>query len=359
MTRAIAVASPGEDISNTTGDSAGEPVLSPANSNADADFLHQDPWDASQHLLENMPELPTMDFFLDYPDDDNALRPSWKNTEDKSAPEPRRLDSAIDMSDVPTISPTQAPRRVETKKVAIHGLNTSSTQALPTFPYSQISPKAQFPFRAGCHAQDAKGVVVAAAEILEKLECKICAGLSAIDEVLRINKEATQGITELTSRADYINSLGGSIVVVAAAHHVVCLFESACGEVYSPPSRSRWSMSSRTDNAQQNSASFGNAQRRFHGSSAGCSNGLAAAPGIGFGSFLLDPQEQAALGAQIISTELHRSLRMVQSLSMPLQTRSVGPDPASAAVDRWLQDLKQRLRSLISAVESSERMWPR
>jgi hypothetical protein len=50
---------------------------------------------------------------------------------------------------------------------------------------------------------------------------------------------------------------------------------------------------------------------------------------------------------------------MVQSLSMPLQTGCFGLDPAGVAVDGWLQDLKQRLRSLISAVECSEQLWPR
>ncbi|KAL4783353.1 hypothetical protein BJX76DRAFT_358096 [Aspergillus varians] len=371
--RAIAAASPTEDISNTnTGGSSGEhgPVPSPQNSSADAEFLNQDLWGVEQSfsnaaILETMPELPAMDFFLDYPETelhDHGSSPSWKDTNiEQDTSEPGRLDSAIDLSDVPSISPRQQPtRRVETNRPATHGF----TQARPSMAYRHTSPMAKLSFRPDRYAQDNKGVVVAAAEILEQLENKTCAGLSAIDEVLRTNKEATQRISELTCRSDYTSSIGCSIVVVAAAHHVVCLFESACGELYSPPpNRGRWSIPSRSEDSQHNpnSTSFGNPRRRSYGGSLGHTNtnGLPPAPGIGFGSFLLDPQEQAALGAQIISTELHRSLRMVQSLSVPLQTGFFAPDPAGVAVDGWLQDLKQRLRCLISAVESSERIWPR
>jgi hypothetical protein len=354
-----------------TGDMPGEPILSPANSNGDAQFFNQDIWGVSQSLsdeaiLGTMPELPPMDFLLDYSERGTSphenVKSPWKGPNvEKHAPQPLRLDSAIDLSDPSSTSPTQQPIRGtgnngHTSTCISGGVNTQRT---PGTPHRYAVPMVKFPFRSGRLPSASKGVVVAAAEIVEQLESKMCAGLLAIDEVLRINKEATQNISELINRTDYISSIGSSIVVVAAAHHVVSLFENACSDLYSHNSSDRRSMSSRMDETQHSSLAFGDTRRRLPGGTARSANGVFPAPGIGFGSFLLDPQEQAALGAQIISTELHRSLRMVQSLSMPLQTGCFGPDPAGAAVDGWLQDLKQRLRTLISAVENSDRLWSR
>ncbi|KAL2869629.1 uncharacterized protein BJX67DRAFT_379176 [Aspergillus lucknowensis] len=315
-------------------------------------------------ILGTMHEFPVLDFLLHSPDGRSVApqtAPSPIAQEmnlENHRPQPR-VDSAIDLSDYRSISPTQQPMRAAEHgpKTATHGYNEAMRPRTPSVPACQASPMARSPCGHQRFSNDSKGMVIAAAEIVEQLEEKICAGLSAIDDVLRVNKEASQRISELIKHANYMNSIGSSIVVVAAAHHVVCLFEEACGELYfSPSSGNRPSMSADT---QHNNMPFGFTRRRLPGGTGGCANGPLHTPGIGFGSFLLDPQEQAAFRAQIISIELHRSLRMVQSLSMPLLAGRFGPDPARAAVDGWLQDLKQRLRSLISAVESSERSWTR
>ncbi|KAG2417908.1 hypothetical protein HFD88_001007 [Aspergillus terreus] len=313
------------------GDSLGEAIVSPANSSANSEHLNQDIWTVSQSLSDEavlgaMSEFPVLDFLLDSPDGcsaapQNAPSPTSRemNVEEHGA-QPH-FDSAIDLSDYRSISPTQQPARAaeHSTKTGTHGLNEATRQRTRSVPAWQTSPMTRSPCRQQCFSNDSKGAVIAAAEIVEQLEERMGAGLSAIDDVLRVNKEATQRISGLINSTKCTSSIGGSIVVVAAAHHVVCLFEEAC--------------------------------RR--------ANGPFPAPGIGFGSFLLDPQEQTVFRAQIISIELHRSLRMVQSLSMPLQTGCFGPDPACLAMDGWLQDLKRRLRSLISVVESSERSWAR
>lgn len=352
------------DISNTGDFPLGGPLLSPANSSGNSDFLNQDIWGISQSLsdeattLGTIPQLPAMDFLLDFTDGhaevhEHAISPASMETRvEKQIPQPRRQDPAIDLSGFHSISPTQQSIRTTehtTTGTATHGFNGANRQNTPSASFDrQTFPMIKFPFRHQRLSNDSKGVVLAAAEILEQLEDKMCAGLSAIDEILRINREVTQRISELINHRDYISSIGSSIVVVAAAHHVVCLFQNACRELYSPSDSGAAirSISSLCDDSQRSRLSFGDARRRPPG-------GLPTL-GIGFGSFLLDPQEQAALGAQIISTELHRSLRMVQSLSMPLPTTGCfSPDPAGAAVDGWLQVLKQRLRTLISAVEES------
>lgn len=351
------------------GDSLGEAIVSPANSSANSEHLNQDIWTVSQSLSDEavlgaMSEFPVLDFLLDSPDGCSAapqIEPSPTSREmnvEEHGAQPH-FDSAIDLSDYRSISPTQQPTRAaeHSTKTGTHGLNEATRQRTRSVPAWQTSPMTRSPCRRQCFSNDSKGVVIAAAEIVEQLEERMCAGLSAIDDVLRVNKEATQRISELINSTKCTSSIGSSIVVVAAAHHVVCLFEEACSELYS--SCSSGNRPSMSDDPQHNNIPFGYTRRRLPGVTVGRANGPFPAPGIGFGSFLLDPQEQTVFRAQIISIELHRSLRMVQSLSMPLQTGCFGPDPASLAMDGWLQDLKRRLRSLISVVESSERSWAR
>ncbi|KAL6235271.1 hypothetical protein BDW75DRAFT_240327 [Aspergillus navahoensis] len=173
-----------------------------------------------------MPELPTMDFLLAYPDGhihEHAPSPTSKETiVETYALQPHRLDSAIDLSDFHSISPTQQPigATEHSASTVTRGLKAATRQSTPSVSYRQAYPTIKFPFRHQRLSNDSKGVVVAAAEIVEQLEDKMCTGLSAINEVLRINKEATQRISELNKRTDYISSVGGSIVAVAAAHHV-------------------------------------------------------------------------------------------------------------------------------------------
>jgi hypothetical protein len=133
------------------------------------------------------------------------------------------------------------------------------------------------------------------------------------------------------NRRDYTCSIGASIVMLAAAQHAVHLFETACEELYPTLHQNQWSAA--TDIAGKRSSSVVPA--------------LSYTPGIGFGSFLLDPQEQAALSARIISTELRRSLQMLRCLSS-----SPRPDHHCFSLNSWTQNLEKRMQYLISVVES-------
>lgn len=346
------------------GESSAVPGLSPATSRGDADFLNNDIWDVSQSvsdsvMLDGVTDLSDVDFVQQFSQKEvteNPLGGSWGNIqEERTDSAPQLLDSAIDMPDdntTPTmrLSPWKAASD-ETSNISRHSLNNfpprfTQQRGLAT----RMAPCPEAP------QHDHRGVVVVAAEILESLEGKICAGLSAIDEVLRINKEATQKINQLLKRSDYARSMGSLMVVVAAAHLVVCLFETACDDLYSSPCNGRWSLPPATDSSRSHNRFRGH--RGLFGSGMSIQSSLNP-PGIGFGTFLLDPQDQAAMGARIICTELHRTLKMVQSLSTPMQAGCFAPDLAPVAVDGWLQDLKQRLRTLISTVESNERNWAR
>ncbi|KAL3459743.1 hypothetical protein BJX64DRAFT_290912 [Aspergillus heterothallicus] len=362
--RPMTATSSHDDPSRPAGDSSTVPGLSPVSSSGDADFLNNDLWDVSQSLsdsvmLDGVTDLSGVDFFQQFSQKevtDNSLTGSWGNVQEERADPPaQRLDSAIEMPDddtTPTMRPSSWKAAEETTAKPIrHGLSSFP----PRFTQQRGIASRMGPCPEASQHEH-KGVVVVAAEILESLEGKICAGLSAIDEVLRTNKEATQRINQLLTRTDYARSMGSLMVVVAAAHHVVCLFETACEDLYSSPCHDRWALPPTGYPSQPHSR-----YRNHRGSmSSGMSmSGSLHPPGIGFGTFLLDPQDQAALGARIICTELHRTLKMVQALSTPMQAGCFAPDLAPVAVDGWLQDLKQRLRTLISTVESSERNWSR
>ncbi|KAJ5249272.1 hypothetical protein N7468_000723 [Penicillium chermesinum] len=351
-----------EEAPRQMGESSAVPGLSPASSSGDADFLNNDIWDVSQSIsdsvmLDGITDPSGVEFFQQFSQKEvieNPLGGSWGNIqEERTDSAPQLLDSAIEIPDEDT-TPTMRPSpwtaaSDETSKTSRHSLKNFP----PRFTQQRGLATRMGPCPEALE-HDHKGVVVVAAEILESLEGKICAGLSAIDEVLRINKEATQKINHLLKRSDYTRSMGSLMVVVAAAHYVVCLFETACDNLFSSPCPGRWSLPPTTDSSHSHN--------RFRGHRGSVGSGMSTPislnpPGIGFGTFLLDPQDQAAMVARIIYTELHRTLRMVQSLSAPMQAGCFAPDLAPVAVDGWLQDLKQRLRTLISSMESSERNW--
>ncbi|KAL2842713.1 hypothetical protein BJY01DRAFT_248978 [Aspergillus pseudoustus] len=346
-----------EESCRHVGESSALPGLSPVSSSGDAEFLNNDLWDVSQSIsdsvmLDGVNDLSGVDFFQQFSEKEvsnNTLTGSWGNVQDERADiPPQRLDSAIEMPDDDTTS-TMRPSPWKAPEDTTNKLNGHSLSNFPPRFTQQTGLTSRLGPCPEAAQHEHKGVVVVAAEILESLEGKICAGLSAIDEVLRTNKEATQKINQLLKRNDYARSMGSLMVVVAAAHHVVCLFETACEDLYSSPCHDKWSL-----------PSISGYQKHRGSLSGGMSvSGSLHPPGIGFGSFLLDPQDQAALGARIICTELHRTLKMVQSLSTPMQVGCFAPDLAPVAVDGWLQDLKQRLRALISTVENNERNWSR
>ncbi|KAL4886427.1 hypothetical protein BJY04DRAFT_213195 [Aspergillus karnatakaensis] len=335
-----------------SGESSTRQEQSPASSldegdeDLEADFLNNELWDLSNPIADAAmldTDLSGMQFLQQFSNENTT----WEDAEEhRIEPRKQRLDSAIGLSSDDGTAPSSTARQ-SPWKVDDHIVKPSRHTGT-TFPtrFSQPSNStSRYPPCSGLIQPNTKSAVLLAAEILEHLEEKISAGLSAIDEVLRINKEATQKINQLLKRADYTRSMGSLMVVVAAAHHVVSLFEVACEDLYASPCHDNHHALYRNRGGTLNRGLKLKIQGALH------------PPGIGFGSFLLDPQDQIALGARIICTELHRTLKMVQALSSPMQTGCFAPELAPMAVDGWLQDLNGRLRTLISGLESSEQSW--
>ncbi|RHZ46025.1 uncharacterized protein CDV56_102190 [Aspergillus thermomutatus] len=310
---------------------------SPAISVDTGDFLHHDLWDIPQpifdsNILGTEGGMHDMELLQEYTIADMG-RSTTNPVAKELGPElgtslDRQLDSAIDASEAShSFTPlVQSPSwRLEDRSGA------SSCDGGPQKIIPRDGPYRPYGRQGHAAAPTCKGVILAAAEILEQLEAKVRGGLTAIDEVLRVNKAATQAIGELMNRRDYACSVGASIVMLAAAQHAVHLFETACEELYPALLQNRWSTA--PDIAGKPSHPHAPA--------------LSYAPGIGFGSFLLDPQEQASLSARIISTELRRSLQMLRSLSSPPR-----PDHISFSLNSWTQNLEKRMQYLISMVEN-------
>jgi hypothetical protein len=301
------------------------------------DFLHHDLWDIPQPISDSNIAgteggLQEMELLEEYTMADMS-RSSTNHAGKEAGHElgsshDRQLDSAIGTSEAPhTFTPlVQSPPWQLEDRSRMSGCDGWPRKSIPA-----EAPYRPYGRQALATAPTSKGVILAAAEILEQLEAKVRGGLTAIDEVLRVNKAATQAISELMNRRDYICSIGASIVMLAAAQHAVHLFETACEELYPTLHQNQWSAA--TDIAGKRSSSVVPA--------------LSYTPGIGFGSFLLDPQEQAALSARIISIELRRSLQMLRCLSS-----SPRPDHHCFSLNSWTQNLEKRMQYLISVLES-------
>ncbi|KAF7128645.1 hypothetical protein CNMCM5793_003496 [Aspergillus hiratsukae] len=310
---------------------------SPAVSIDTGDFLQHDLWDIPQpisgsNFLGTEGGLQEMELLQEYTIPDmsrSSTDPAGRELgPDLGSSHDRQLDSAIGTSDEPhTFSPLvrSPPWRLENRS------RTSGCEGWPQNNVTREAPYRPYPRQGHATAPTSKGVILAAAEILEELETKLRGGLTAIDEVLRVNKAATQAIGELMNRRDYTCSIGASIVILAAAQHAVHLFETACEELYPGLHRNRWSTPPDIPGKPSNSHV----------------PALSYTPGIGFGSFPLDPEEQASLSARIISTELRRSLQMLRCLSS-----SPRPDHRSFSLHSWTQNLEKRMQYLISVVDN-------
>ncbi|KAF7180870.1 hypothetical protein CNMCM7691_010161 [Aspergillus felis] len=309
---------------------------SPAFSIDTNDFLHHDLWDIPQPVSDSNIAgtevgLQEMELLREYTMADMSSSTNSVGNEpgpDLGLSHDRQLDSAIGSSEAPhTFTPLvqSPPWRLDNRK-RLSGCDGWAQKSIP-----REAPYRPYGRQGLVTDPTCKGVILAAAEILEQLEAKVRGGLTAIDEVLRVNKAATQAISELMSRRDYTCSVGASIVMLAAAQHAVQLFETACEELYPALLQNQWPTAPDIAGKRSNSSV----------------PALSYTPGIGFGSFLLDPQEQAILSARIISTELRRSLQMLRCLSS-----SPRPDHRSFCLNSWTQNLEKRIQYLISVVES-------
>jgi hypothetical protein len=162
-------------------------------------------------------------------------------------------------------------------------------------------------------AKAADRCIIAGAELMAHLEARQREGLCALDEVLAINREAANKINRLIRLDGSALSVSCSVILTAAAEHVVSLFEAV---VRAQP-YSKYTI-----------------------------------PCVGFGTFSIDPEEQAALRTRIISKELRLTAEVIRRLSTATTERRAS---TQEKVKTWLQELEQRIQNLIAVMESDER----
>lgn len=152
--------------------------------------------------------------------------------------------------------------------------------------------------------------IFACAELVAYLEARRRDGPFAMDEILSVNKDATNKINKLIT-ADYFSKSDSCLVfLTTAAESVVGLLEEVMrGKPYNK----------------------------------------SITPCVGFGNFVIDPEEQVALQARIISRELHICHNVIRRLSASVTERDGGS--AQEKIKAWLQNLEQRIEGLIVAVE--------
>jgi hypothetical protein len=72
-------------------------------------------------------------------------------------------------------------------------------------------------------------------------------------------------------------------------------------------------------------------------------------PCVGFGTFLIDPEEQKAIRTRVVSKELRLNTEMIRRLSRAITQRR---GSVQDKLKRWLQELEQRTENLSSMVEN-------
>ncbi|KAJ9612669.1 hypothetical protein H2204_015010 [Knufia peltigerae] len=156
--------------------------------------------------------------------------------------------------------------------------------------------------------------IMTCASILSSLE-EVCECVYALDEALRINKESMNQIGQLIGSPCCRESPSSMVILVQGLLQIVDMLERSCTDVYpglKEASARRWN----TDGLKRppNHHHFG--ARTI---STGFRTAQAAAlPGVGFGCFNLDPEEQQLIQVTIISRELCRTLEVIRSLAVPL-----------------------------------------
>ncbi|RVX72050.1 hypothetical protein B0A52_04648 [Exophiala mesophila] len=184
--------------------------------------------------------------------------------------------------------------------------------------------------------------IMACASILSYVEER-CDGIDALDEALRINKELMNKITQVVKAACFRESPGSMVVLVQCLRPVVTMLETSCLDLC--PSL----LQHKKGHQLHHSRRFGGADKKS-GEDGGRlahpdppSSRTRSLPDIGFGCFSIDPEEQKAIQATIISRELCRTLDVIKSL-----TSSLAPLLSLRRADmdfarQSLSDLEQRV----------------
>lgn len=152
--------------------------------------------------------------------------------------------------------------------------------------------------------------IAACVELVACLEARQRDGPHAVDQMLATNREATNKINELIVLDGPTLSSTSSLLLTAAAENIFSLFEI----IVRSKSYDQYTM-----------------------------------PCVGFGTFLIDPEEQKAIRTRVVSKELRLNTEMIRRLSRAITQRR---GSVQDKLKKWLQELEQRTENLSSMVEN-------
>jgi hypothetical protein len=168
------------------------------------------------------------------------------------------------------------------------------------------------------HRQRSRSQCVSACTtIIEHLDVKIQADVTALDEVLDVNKTAVREIARIMSLEQYKESASCPQLISIALGQIITLFESCIHSVGFPL------------------------------------NNLNTIPRFHFGAFQFDREEQLSLCAHIICKELRRCSQVLATLKSTLRNPLMQDAESVILYDRWSANMGRRLETLITTVEES------
>ncbi|KAJ5190097.1 hypothetical protein N7491_007860 [Penicillium cf. griseofulvum] len=151
-------------------------------------------------------------------------------------------------------------------------------------------------------------------EMVDGLEYYIHIGLTAVDEVMRINKHCMAHVLvsldwEKTNPNMSLLTLNGLVV-----NHVISLFESASSQVLLP------------SDLEESPQGY--------------------LPSIHFGNYTLDAEQHAAIQVQLFLKELERCGQLVNKLTSRVQQLDDDPHRLAPVLSTWHERLRTRLEAL-------------
>jgi hypothetical protein len=255
--------------------------------------------------------------------------PSTKNGESRAGSTDTRSRqlSMVCVSETPSSKPQSEPGNRQT--TPSHGASSASFSRLAFF-RSESSPGST--------------LIIKCANLLGYVE-EMCRCSTALDEVLRVNKETMKEVKSIVTSDCWQESCGTMTMLVATVQQVVALLETNC-----LPHFPYTTLISRSgcDTVEKR----GSILRARH--VAATYHRDTHAPGIDFGCFDFDPEEQRSLLATIVSREIQRTLDVIDTLVGPRMTSLRQGSTDMETVKRLLKDVKQRASDLHSCVSCEQ-----
>lgn len=219
------------------------------------------------------------------------------------------------ISPMATIGPNQEVVTASWKDMVPSSLEFS-------LPCNQLSPRAQ--------------TIMACASILSCVE-ELCECTHALDESLRINKESMHKISSLIGSACFRESPGSMVVLVQGLQQIVGMLEKNCIGLY--PGLRRDASRLVSGEPHEKEVPLGKKQMTHAAH-------INVMPAIGFGCFNIEPEEQQAIQATIISRELTRTMDVIKSLSNRLGYFNKESRADMEFTRQSLKDLEQRIEHM-------------